>query len=72
VLKEIAKIIQSTVRANDLVFRFGGEEFIILFPETNLEHANRVMQRIRRVIEAHNFSGARLCSGGAPSRCNST
>ncbi|MBK6605382.1 MAG: diguanylate cyclase [Leptospiraceae bacterium] len=57
VLKEIAKIIQSTVRANDLVFRFGGEEFIILFPETNLEHANRVMQRIRRVIEAHSFSG---------------
>lgn len=57
VLKEIAKIIKSTVRSNDLVFRFGGEEFIILFPETNLEHANRVMQRIRKVIENHKFMG---------------
>lgn len=57
VLKEIATIIKSTVRSNDLVFRFGGEEFIILFPETSLEHANIVMQRIRTVIESHSFMG---------------
>ncbi|MBK8395416.1 MAG: diguanylate cyclase [Leptospiraceae bacterium] len=57
VLKEIATIIKSTVRESDLVFRFGGEEFIILFPETDLENANTVMQRIRVVIESHNFSG---------------
>ncbi|HMV44527.1 MAG TPA: GGDEF domain-containing protein [Leptospiraceae bacterium] len=57
VLKEIAKIIKSTVRSTDLVFRFGGEEFIILFPETNLESANIVMQRIRTVIESHSFIG---------------
>jgi diguanylate cyclase (GGDEF)-like protein len=57
VLKEIATIIKSTVRSNDLVFRFGGEEFIILFPETNLENANIVMQRIRTVIESHSFMG---------------
>jgi len=57
VLREIANIIKTTVRESDLVFRFGGEEFIILFPETNLENANIVMQRIKSVIESHTFSG---------------
>ncbi len=57
VLKEIAKIITIAVRSSDLVFRFGGEEFIILFPNTNLENAGFVMQRIKSVIENHDFMG---------------
>jgi diguanylate cyclase (GGDEF)-like protein len=57
VLKEIARIIKIAVRISDLVFRFGGEEFIILFPETNLENASIVMERIRKSIESNVFNG---------------
>ena len=38
-LKRLAKVIQKTLRKSDIVARFGGEEFIILFSETNLNQA---------------------------------
>jgi diguanylate cyclase (GGDEF)-like protein len=50
VLREVAKIAQSKVGANDFVARYGGEEFVILF--TDLDHAGvyNTMEHIRRSI----------------------
>lgn len=49
VLKEVATLIRQTVRESDLVFRYGGDEFVILFPETNGK-SKVVAQRLRRAL----------------------
>lgn len=52
-LKIIAKIFVSTVnRITDLVFRWGGEEFVILIPNTNMEDALSIAEKIRSNVES--------------------
>jgi len=50
VLQEIAKILQKSVRKNDMVFRFGGEEFIVLLHGATSEKALSIAERIRREV----------------------
>lgn len=54
-LKDIADIITSTVREIDLVGRFGGEEFALVLPDTDVSGAKLVAERIREQIQKHNF-----------------
>ncbi|VVB83053.1 Diguanylate cyclase, GGDEF domain [uncultured archaeon] len=49
-LKILAQVIQKQVRGSDIVARFGGEEFIILLPETNLEKAKKFAARLKKAI----------------------
>src|SRR4030043_2432024 len=56
VLKEIAKIIKSCIREIDTVARWGGEEFIVLLPETKQENALQAAKRILEAISNHQFS----------------
>ena len=51
VLKQLSEIIINTVRSADLAARFGGEEFVILMPETDVKQANDVAERIRKLVE---------------------
>ncbi len=51
VLKTIAKIIRSQLREYDIAGRYGGEEFSILLPFTNLDEAKMVAERLRKTIE---------------------
>lgn len=46
VLREISRIIQAESRAFDLVGRYGGDEFVFIFPQTNLAEAEQIMQRL--------------------------
>ncbi len=56
VLKEFARfLIQNTRRNIDWVVRYGGEEFLIVAPETNIEGATRMAERIRQAIESHSL-----------------
>jgi diguanylate cyclase (GGDEF)-like protein len=50
VLSEVAHRLQNEVREVDLVFRQGGEEFVVLLPETDLEGAERAAERICRAL----------------------
>ncbi|MDX1692401.1 MAG: diguanylate cyclase [Ketobacteraceae bacterium] len=51
-LKTIAKVITATdQREDDKIIRFGGEEFIIVLPNTNTEGANSVAERMRQTVE---------------------
>lgn len=52
VLRELAQRIDSQVRASDVAARFGGEEFVVLLPNTDVESAQRLAERIRRAIAA--------------------
>jgi diguanylate cyclase (GGDEF)-like protein len=55
VLKGVAKILQNSVREYDTVARFGGEEFVILMPETSLETSYHRAEEIRHAIEKTAF-----------------
>lgn len=50
-LSHLADVLLKSVRANDFVFRYGGEEFLVVFPETTAETAAQVMERLRQKIE---------------------
>jgi diguanylate cyclase (GGDEF)-like protein/PAS domain S-box-containing protein len=51
VLRHIASLIKSSLRTGDFVARFGGEEFMALLPDTDLEGARTVAEKIRETIE---------------------
>ena len=55
VLILIANLLQSSFRAQDRVFRFGGEEFVVLLRSTNLDNARRIIDRFRADVESHDF-----------------
>jgi len=61
VLKAFAFRMKSVVRGADLVCRLGGEEFVIVMPETPLAIAQRVAERVREAVQAEPF----LIDGGA-------
>ncbi len=51
VLKQLAEILKKNVRVNDLIGRMGGEEFVIISPNTNCEGAFTFAERLRKIIE---------------------
>ena len=56
-LKEAVKVIQPRLRGGDLLARWGGEEFMVLTPETGTEGARELAERLRWELEAHAFPG---------------
>ena len=56
VLVRFSQIIRSCLRTNDSAYRYGGEEFTVILPETAGEEAHTVAQRIRAALEAEPFS----------------
>lgn len=51
VLIDLVKIVNSTIRQNDFLFRVGGEEFVIIFANTTLDNGKIVSEHIRKNIE---------------------
>ncbi len=57
VLKELADVIRGNgVRDNDVFARYGGEEFVILLPKTNLKQSFEIAERLRKLIQDHDFN----------------
>ncbi len=57
-LKEVAQILEKSLRKADILARFGGEEFVVLLPEIDKEHGRKVAEKLRRAIERTNFPKA--------------
>ena len=55
VLKEVAYIISNTFRISDMVFRYGGEEFVVILTETPLENSIIPLERLRKAVEDSKF-----------------
>ena len=55
VLKTVADLMKKCFRKTDLLYRYGGEELIMIMPETNIEGAIIPVQRLRRTIEDFDF-----------------
>ena len=55
VLQQIGELLRREARSVDTVGRFGGEEFVLVLPETALNGAIIVAERVRQRVQAHNF-----------------
>lgn len=54
-LKHLVKTVKETLRSMDVIARFGGEEFLIVLPETTIEAAAATMTRLQRELTRHFF-----------------
>jgi diguanylate cyclase (GGDEF)-like protein/PAS domain S-box-containing protein len=55
ILREIAAKTRECLRKTDTAFRYGGEEFVVIFPDTPIQPALEIAERIRKTIEDHQF-----------------
>ena len=56
VLREVGGVLTECCRTEDIVCRYGGEEFTILLPNTSLKHAIELAERLRLAIEGRPFT----------------
>lgn len=56
VLREIAYLALQTFRKTDMVFRYGGEEFVVILTETDIDNAIIPCERLRKNVEMYPFS----------------
>ncbi len=58
VLRELVKVIRGNIRSSDMLFRWGGEEFVILAPSTNYHSVAKLAETLRARIEQHEIQTA--------------
>ncbi len=56
ILVEIASIVSANIKTHDMFSRWGGEEFILLMPNTTVDGAYLLSEKLRVLIETHHFS----------------
>ena len=66
VLIELTRVVSNNIRTTDIFARWGGEEFVILTPNTDMDHAKELAERLRVAIEDSIFKEASTvtCSFG--------
>lgn len=57
ILLEMAGVLRASVRTTDIVTRYGGDEFVVVLPDTNLENAAMIAERIKTKLARHRFTG---------------
>ena len=55
VLRELAGTLKGSIRQPDIVARYGGDEFTILLPETTIDEAQMIMNRVSYNVEKHTY-----------------
>lgn len=71
VIKEVANIAAKIMRGLDSIGRYGGDEFLAIFPNTNNENASIVCERIRKCVEEFDFGeGYKVTISGGVARYN--
>jgi two-component system cell cycle response regulator len=56
VLKEVAGLLTAELRVSDLCVRYGGDEFIVVLPNTNIDGGYRIAERILHFFQHHDFA----------------
>jgi diguanylate cyclase (GGDEF)-like protein len=58
ILKQVARVLEESIRKADILARYGGEEFVIMLPEIDKEHGRTVAEKLRRAVEHSQFPHA--------------
>ncbi len=56
VLVSLTELVKNTFRDIDFMGRYGGEEFIVVMPNTTIENAEQISQRVRRKVQEYDFT----------------
>ncbi|GEM_PF-4395860 len=56
VIKKVSSLVQETIRKTDLAFRYGGDEIVILLPETSMTDAFNIAEKLRHLIGTYGFT----------------
>ena len=71
VLVDIASIMKKSIRGADFAGRYGGEEVMVIFPNTTLSVAKKISERIRQAVEEYNYvDGLRITISGGVGQYN--
>ncbi len=57
VLRQVASALRGTIRETDFIARYGGDEFVVLLPETGVSQGTQVAQRLIQAVEELHFVG---------------
>lgn len=60
VLRGVVRLVRSVVRESDRVARYGGDEFVVLMPQTGLDGAQRVAERVLGAVDGSRFADGEL------------
>ncbi len=55
VLKQLCRLVRENIRTTDYMIRFGGDEFVIVTPTTDIRHAEMVVEKIKQAISTFDF-----------------
>lgn len=57
VLRRLAQVVTGELRASDILAKYGGDEFVVILPQTERAGGETLAERIRAAVEAHEFPG---------------
>ncbi len=60
VLSALTRCLQEQIRQSDIIARMGGEEFLIVLPQTSLRNASRVAEKVRAAVERADLEGVKI------------
>lgn len=70
VLQSLGKTLKDALRDLDLPCRYGGEEFLVILPETGLEGAHKIAERLRTIVENTEVDGLSVTISLGVASCN--
>ena len=72
ILVRFARLMRETFRATDLMYRFGGEEFVVLYGVDNEDAGETPLERFRTAVERYAFPGGRVTASAGHARIGDT
>ena len=60
ILETLGEVLKKSVRAGDIVCRWGGEEFLVILPDTSIKEAVKIAEKIRKKVKENSFDNVKI------------